>query len=475
MATLLALTSNASAQQVSYPVAECGLGVWQMCRYINPSTSTPVTDVDFQLADAFHEGRAAVRVNGLFGFIDVSGAMVIPPRYEQASRFRHGLAEVSDGISVDLINKDGIVIVATDFRRAIPISPSVFMAYIDDRKAAAKRGSYKRYLIPALWRDPRNEAVFVFSKAVLFGIDGVQIPTPPVRSIQLIPNVSGAFWLQIAEPGDGWSMYDWGLMREDGQWIIEPGIMDVVPLPNGFTLIFDPPADVEREYHDSYFGWELSSNKSGWEAVVDGDGNIVGGEYFENVGYSSDLSPLVWKDGQWFEIDKLGKLHPFDGEPESRSLYTKGFSPPQEILTVDHSYVEDNLTCANGVRLFSQPDTQPDDTASAFNLRWGLVDSDGVIIVPAKYRYITCPQHGVALVPDAKSAAWCPVGPSKQAATSSTCQDGLWDGSIRELNPQHEELDPDPFKSDVLWFQQQLLWSQFPDLVDKPKWVSGLY
>ena len=43
---------------------------------------------------SFKEGRAAFRVNGLFGFIDKSGEVVIDAQYESASDFNNGLAKV---------------------------------------------------------------------------------------------------------------------------------------------------------------------------------------------------------------------------------------------------------------------------------------------------------------------------------------------------------------------------------------------
>ncbi len=48
----------------------------------------------FQDADDFSEGRAAVKLNGKWGYIDVNGKMVIRPRYDLAFEFSEGLAWV---------------------------------------------------------------------------------------------------------------------------------------------------------------------------------------------------------------------------------------------------------------------------------------------------------------------------------------------------------------------------------------------
>lgn len=441
-----------------------------MCHYVNPLTNEPITTAKFQVAEPFFEDRAAIRIDGLFGFIDPSGAITIEPQFAEVSRFRNGLAEVSNGVSVALINKDGDVVIDTDFRRAIPISPAAVIAFIDNREAAAQWDSSELNLVPALWREPRYEGVYVYSEATLFSLDTGRISTPPVRAIQLIPGAPGRFWLQIAEPGNGWSQYDWGLMNEKGEWIIDPGVMDVKPLPNGLSLIFNPPANAKRRGHDSSFGWELADNQSGWEAVVDADGNLIGGTYFEDVGLTEDMIPLVWKDDQWFEVDAEGRLNTYAGKPKAHLTRHQRTEPPR-VMTVDHTYVDDNLACAEGVRLFSNTAHRPDTLTSALETRWGLLDQNGGIVVPALHRYITCPQHGVALVPDVERGSWCPVGPVKQASTSSICQKYLWDGWIREMSSR-EIMDPDPFKSEVLWRQRQLLWSQFPEVVDQPGWTS---
>lgn len=443
------------AQNTSSPVRVCRLGTWQMCQYVDPSTNAPITDIIFQVAEPFFEDRAAVRIDGPFGFIDPSGAIVIEPQFVEVSRFRNGLAEVSDGGSVSLVDVDGAIVTNTNFRRAIPISPTVVMAFIDDEEEAARFESSKRYIVPAPWREPRYENVYVYSEATLFSLDTGRIATPPVRAIQLIPDTKEVFWLQIAEPGEGWSRYDWGLMNVSGEWIIDPGIMDVKPLPNGFSLIFDPPHNFERKSHDSDFGYELADNHVGWEGVVDQSGKLIGSSYFDNVDVSEDMTPLIWKDTQWFEVGREGKLTSFDDEPAPRNRRNTKNEPPR---VMDHSFVDDDLGCAEGVRLFSIPSQRPDSLAAALDIRWGLLDEVGTVIVPAVHRYITCPQHGVALVPDVEARRWCPVGPVEQARTPSTCQTNIWDGWIREFS-KRETLDPDPFTSDLMWRERQLLWS----------------
>ncbi|MEO9514968.1 MAG: WG repeat-containing protein [Paracoccaceae bacterium] len=469
----IALFSGASAQETQSPVPECGLGPWQMCRYIDPSTRDPLTQTDFQIANPFFEGRAAVRVDGLWGFIDKAGAFVVEPQFVEVSRFRNGLAEVSNGISVSLINDRGEVVQDTDFRRAIPITSKVVMAFIDDKDRAAEWESSIRHIRPALWRAPREETVFVYSDATLFDLETGRIETPPVRSFQLIPNAPGTFWLQVADEGAGASYYDWGMMNDQGEWVLQPGIMDVIPLPSGMSVIYNPPADVERVHHDSHVGWELRSNQSGWEGVMAADGSLIGGQYFDDVGISDALTPLVSIQERWFEIDQAGEFVPFDGEPIDERFGIEQRSKPPSVRALSGPLRGDILSCADGVRLFSDPPDHPETLDAALQVRWGLKDNSGNIIAPAQHRYITCPQHGIALVPDDDRGKWCPVGPVPQLLTLANCQAGIWDGWFRSF-VQPETFDADPFESHVQFKQRELLSSQFRTVVEAPKWVPNV-
>jgi hypothetical protein len=77
-----------SADEQLYPIKENGL--WG---YINKSGEV-VIPARYHSASDFMEGLAAVRQHGLFGFIDSRGEFVIPEQYDFANSFRHGLAKV---------------------------------------------------------------------------------------------------------------------------------------------------------------------------------------------------------------------------------------------------------------------------------------------------------------------------------------------------------------------------------------------
>ena len=56
---------------------------------------------------AFHEGLAAVRVDGAWGYIDANGAQIIPPRFAEVGDFHDGLAAARQGSFYGFIDRIG--------------------------------------------------------------------------------------------------------------------------------------------------------------------------------------------------------------------------------------------------------------------------------------------------------------------------------------------------------------------------------
>ena len=75
---------------------------------------------EFESAEEFHEGLAAVAVEGKYGYVDTSGKWVIRPKFEHADAFRNGLARVSWTPAIyGYIDKTGKAVwkITTDGRR----------------------------------------------------------------------------------------------------------------------------------------------------------------------------------------------------------------------------------------------------------------------------------------------------------------------------------------------------------------------
>jgi hypothetical protein len=60
--------------------------------YIRPDGTWAIEPLWFEEAHPFAAGRARVRLNGHYGFLDATGLFAIPPRYLRADDFHEGLA-----------------------------------------------------------------------------------------------------------------------------------------------------------------------------------------------------------------------------------------------------------------------------------------------------------------------------------------------------------------------------------------------
>ncbi len=83
--------------------------------YVAPS-GTLALDVNAQDGRLFHEGLAAVKQNGLYGYLDKTGKVVIPCRYAWAGDFSGGRAVVSQGDGRwTVIDQSGQELVTKDY------------------------------------------------------------------------------------------------------------------------------------------------------------------------------------------------------------------------------------------------------------------------------------------------------------------------------------------------------------------------
>ena len=66
-----------------------------------------ISQKDYQSIDSFRQGRAWVKKNDLFGFIDTSGKEICPPIYQSVSNFRQGRARVQKNDLFGFIDTSG--------------------------------------------------------------------------------------------------------------------------------------------------------------------------------------------------------------------------------------------------------------------------------------------------------------------------------------------------------------------------------
>lgn len=70
---------------------------------------TIIIPIQYEWAEPFSEGLAAVKKNGRFGFINKQGKVIIDFKYDYAKKFEGGLAQVRNNKGVLIwINRKGV-------------------------------------------------------------------------------------------------------------------------------------------------------------------------------------------------------------------------------------------------------------------------------------------------------------------------------------------------------------------------------
>ncbi len=87
--------------------------------YLVDSSGKQITDQAYEDARLFQgDGYAAVKINGLWGFIDTNGKMIIDPVYEDAGSFSNGLAAVQYGSRWGYIDLENQMVIPNQFEGA---------------------------------------------------------------------------------------------------------------------------------------------------------------------------------------------------------------------------------------------------------------------------------------------------------------------------------------------------------------------
>ena len=262
-----------------------------------------VIECVYDEAGRFKEGLAQVRQWGRWGFVNTGGRLVIPCQFDRALRFCEGLAGVVEPVEEwglakwGFIDKTGTVVIPCQFAHANSFTEGL---------AGVRQGEKWGYI------DKTGDVIIPiqFDKASLFseGLAGVR-------------------------QGE-----KWGFVDEMGRMVI--------------PFQFD---------NTSSFSEGLAGAKKGGEwGFVDETGTIVIPYQFQNAHSFSEGLASVEQDGKWGFIDKRGSLiipYLFDNaHPFSDSLaYVKkngkyGFIDKTGSLIISHQF-GDVLTFKNGLAI----------------------------------------------------------------------------------------------------------------------------
>jgi hypothetical protein len=110
----LGLKNYATHSGFSEGLAAVFAGSIGKCGYID-KTGQMVMPLQYDRANRFTEGLAAVMISGMWGYIDKTGKTVIPLRYSHAERFSEGLAAVLVSGKWGFIDKTGQMVIPPQY------------------------------------------------------------------------------------------------------------------------------------------------------------------------------------------------------------------------------------------------------------------------------------------------------------------------------------------------------------------------
>ncbi len=230
-----------------------------------------------------HE-MAAVRTagrDGLYGYINIGGTMVIAPQFDQAHEFRGGLAPVKKGRNWYFIGLSGEkrsqeFLYARPFRRGLaPVKVMVnrggvreaLWGFISTRKVRGGDGDERAYSIPPQFEDAQEfgenglAAVKVNGKYGFIDMTGKfviepQFDAPPSHAEVMIfhEGVAPAF-------RDGF----WGFINESGAWAVRPEFVRV------------------KNFHEGAAAVQVAFGQVGKWGYIDAKGEFVIAPSFENA------------------------------------------------------------------------------------------------------------------------------------------------------------------------------------------------
>ncbi len=464
IATLIWLTVLSVAASAAEP------GIWDcqtkfaLCRYLDAQTREEIIPPRFDRAMPFSEGLAAVSISGRFGYVDERGNVVIEPRFDLGGDFIHGLAEVVIDKKAGVINNKGEIIVQPMFNRAIPLTNEVIVA----TEGAWVSGYYEGFeKLPSL-------AESILSRAAgLYHVNGYWIRKPELRNVRALDKEGGSL-IWVSERSNNDDLY--GLMSASGEWIVPPQYIHVQQISDDYAIVrkrvdgvlLSGAIDRTGQLVVPLQPRSLSYWRNGWgiarednkqdskQALIDRDGNIIGGRYFDKVerGEKGDIAKVLI-DGRWVGMDRAGNIVP---NPDNGRV-VKSCAGGMQLISMDGKLqIADATGRPTTAYLFDDTAPKPncrDPLSIRYNGLYSFIAVDGRLMVdPPRFKDVSGFNDGYAAVFDGQK--WGIIDASGDVVLSPKYdkylnrRDGLFyveiDGRKIWINPKGEEQPEPPVK-----------------------------
>lgn len=244
----------------------CG-GPFQLCGYYDSKAKTERIPQRFEVAEPFSQGLAAVRVDGLYGYIDPTGRMAIEPRFEAAGSFDGRYAEVRLRSASGIIDRTGRIVIPARFQRIIPFTGDSFVA-TPLPKDGVRPDTFTRRLDGL-----RESFSFILDAAGIYHRHKGWLTGQDLRFSQFDTPERGLIWAR-----EGKGEEKWGLLRADGAWQVTPRYSHVQSLQETHAIVVSMP--------DASLPGRQAAEARRWGAV-DRDGALVVPLKFAHLSYWS--------------------------------------------------------------------------------------------------------------------------------------------------------------------------------------------
>lgn len=384
-----------------------------------------VIEPTYQSVQNLNDDRAIIRTaDNLWGAVDGSGALVIPPKFPWLGYFGIGFALTRSGTLDGLVRMNGELAGGQYFdaveQPKSGLIPSVLLdgfwygvdendAFIDDPRDGQiyqrcsngstiryKRGLFQLYSNEGqLLTDRLFEHMHVGNSYTIGGDQPVANCDDPI------------FVLLDGEPN---------FIKTDGQLLFdELPFDDVYSFENGHAVV-------------------ITDGKMG---LIDINGHYVFEPVYQNLHWRDDgLLHFKLEDGDEFSVMDL--------------------SGNEVVLPKATVQYEQTLNCGAGAKIFRKGD------------HFGMISSSGQIIVQAKYRALLCYENGASWAVQPDGEVWCPLNKEAQRISALDCADIKYPYMQSHAYP--EEFDRDPFESSVLWVRAYYEFG-LGDRPTPPAWV----
>lgn len=260
----------------------------------------------FESAQPFKDGIAIVTKSGGMGIIDTSGNILLPLKYSQISTWNKNLYLVKDGKKMGLVNHSGKIVLPIIYSHVSKLN--CFGKALIAQGGKATSNEKKTYMANAKYGiidnngnvliTPKYNGLYEFSydgaKHKVY-YEGKRLAFSYHYTADTL--ITDCRYLGFSK--NGLSIYDAGVMDENGKEILKQGL---------YSFVMQPQSNMIRYYiikkEETLCGYHNLSTGNGMQ-VHKINSNINGITYWTHGDFIGDIAPV--NGTTWSFIDKTGK------------------------------------------------------------------------------------------------------------------------------------------------------------------------